>query len=108
MEVVIDWVIKMAFRNQYFKTWMRSNVQQWDHLIHWVKDNTEVPQNFMGYGSTSNSTLKLCKRSRDSTQSGYRYDKRKNQVLNFYRKSSLITIKMGQEVPDTSGEIDID
>ena len=110
MEVVIDWIIKVAFRNGNMRSWMRENVHHWGYLIDWLKENNEPPQSFMGYGAVQgNQTMKLCKRTRDATTtSQYRYDKRRNQVLNFYRKNSLIKLKHGQDIPDTSHEVDMD
>ena len=70
MEVTIDWVIKMGFRNDWFRTWMVNNVQSWTYMIEWLKENNEPPQSFMGYGHVqNNSAVKLCKRSRESTTS---------------------------------------
>ena len=54
MEAVIDWVIKVAYRDEFVRTWMASNLDAWGHLLDWLKKypSPEPPnQQHMGYGS---------------------------------------------------------
>lgn len=39
MEVVIDWVIKVAFRLPLMREWMQANPEKWTYLIDWLKEN---------------------------------------------------------------------
>lgn len=53
METVIDWVIKVAFRDEFVRTWMANNGEHWAFLLDWLNKNRspEPPnQQLMGYG----------------------------------------------------------
>lgn len=43
MEVVTDWVIKVASRIPFMREWMQANAELWSHMIDWHKENSEPP-----------------------------------------------------------------
>ena len=105
VEVVTDWVIKVAFRLPLMRDWMRANPKSWSYLIDFFKLNPEPPM-LNNYDRTSN--IRLTK-SINAKISPYRYtDPIRNRAHNFYRRNCLIQIKSGQGIPDVSGEVDID
>ena len=43
MEVVTDWVVKVALRTPFVQNWMRTNTESWDFMIEWFKQNLDAP-----------------------------------------------------------------
>ena len=43
MEIVTDWVIKVAFRMPLMREWMQNNLNSWDFMIEWFKQNLDAP-----------------------------------------------------------------
>ena len=43
MEVVTDWIIKVAYRLEFMRSWMHANPDMWGFIIDWYKQNPEAP-----------------------------------------------------------------
>ena len=105
MEVVIDWVNKVALRLPLVKEWMHSRPDLWSYIIEWLKEFPEPPN---PQYQDRHSTVRLNKPRSMARASPYRYIlPRRNQALNFYRRHILVQIKQGS-TPDLSHEVDID
>lgn len=97
MEVVIDWVIKVAFRVPLMCDWMHKNPLVWNFLIDWLKENPLPPME--QYQDRRSAVIlnkhdpNISRRAQDAKTSMYRFGNKRNQALCFYRKNSLIQIK---------------
>ena len=105
IEIVTDWVVKVALRMPFVQDWMRTNTESWEFMIEWFKQNLDVP---MPQYQDRNTGVRLNKPKNNVRPSQYRYQNAyRNKGMNFMRRNSLIQIKQGQ-APDLSGEVDID
>lgn len=105
MEIVSDWVIKVASRIELVRNWMQANSGKWDYMIEWYKQNPECP---LPQYQDRNSLVRLNKPRNHARPSHYRYSNtNRNKGANFMRRNSLIQIKQGH-APDLSHEFDID
>ena len=105
MEIVTDWVIKVACRLPLVRDFMQSNPGLWDFMIEWFKQNPEVP---LPQYQDRNSMVRLQKPNNHVRVSNYRYaNHERNKGANFMRRNSLVQIKTGQAV-DLSHEVDLD
>lgn len=104
---MIDFVIKIGFRIPEVKKWMASNVEHWTYLLEWLKANPEPPQQTTYYSGQQYNQMRMNKQKYSKLIQS-RYDKNKNQTLLFVRRTNLIHLKNGNNVPDLSQEIDLD
>lgn len=89
MEVIIDWVNKVACRLPMVRTWMHANVKHWSFLSEWLSEHKEPPQ----YGD-KRSQVMLNKPRSMASPSQYRFQMPKRIFsLNQYRKIILHSIK---------------
>lgn len=44
MEVVTDWIIKVAFRLPLMREWMQAHPELWGYMVDWYKENNEPPR----------------------------------------------------------------
>jgi len=105
MEIVTDWVIKVAFRLEFMRNWMQANPDMWGFMIDWYKQNPEPP---MPQYQDRNSLVRLNKPKNNINYSNFRFSNPcRNRGANFMRRHALIQIKQGQAI-DLSHEVDID
>lgn len=90
MEVVLEWLFKVTGSHQHIRDWFFENLEKWQILIQWVKQNRDPPSAYQTqYAQGGGIRMKLTKNRNHIGVSQMRTDKIKNTAVQHYRLERL-------------------